>query len=154
MTFTSSECHFSGRHTWRPYVATIDIMENLRLYKKEKLCSEIAIGQLFGPDRADDVQSALVYPLRMVWRSNPRRRSDAPVQFLITIPKKRLRHAVDRVLMRRRVREAFRLTRHDCPLAAGQRLDVAFVYVANTLEPYDRVSRAMRRLLQRLSTPD
>ncbi len=32
-----------------------------------------------------------------------------PVQFMITIPKKKRRHAVDRVLMRRRIREAFRL---------------------------------------------
>ena len=32
-----------------------------------------------------------------------------PVQFMITVPKKKRRHAVDRVLMRRRIREAFRL---------------------------------------------
>lgn len=32
-----------------------------------------------------------------------------PVQFMITVPKKKRRQAVDRVLMRRRIREAFRL---------------------------------------------
>ena len=35
-----------------------------------------------------------------------------PVQFMITVPKKKRRHAVDRVLMRRRIREAFRLLWH------------------------------------------
>lgn len=35
-----------------------------------------------------------------------------PVQFMITVPKKKRRHAVDRVLMRRRIREAFRLQWH------------------------------------------
>lgn len=121
-----------------------------RLYKKEKLCSVIAIGKLFGPEKSDDTESALAYPLRMVWRSNPRRRSDAPVQFLISIPKKRLRHAVDRVLMRRRVREAYRLTRPEFPLPADVRLDVVFIYVANELTDYDRVQRSMAKLLARL----
>ena len=32
-----------------------------------------------------------------------------PVQMMVTVPKKKRRHAVDRVLMRRRIREAFRL---------------------------------------------
>ena len=35
-----------------------------------------------------------------------------PVQFMITVPKKKRKHAVDRVLMRRRIREAFRLQWH------------------------------------------
>lgn len=35
-----------------------------------------------------------------------------PVQVMITVPKKKRRHAVDRVLMRRRIREAFRLQYH------------------------------------------
>lgn len=35
-----------------------------------------------------------------------------PVQMMITVPKKKRRHAVDRVLMRRRIREAFRLQWH------------------------------------------
>lgn len=123
----------------------------LRLYKKEKLCSVVAIGQLFGGNGADGIHNALVYPLRMVWRESPGRRSDAPVQFLVSVPKRRLRHAVDRVLMRRRIREAYRLLRHDYPTADGRLLDVVFIYVGAGLEPYARVERAMHRLLDRLS---
>lgn len=135
----------------------------LRLYKKEKLCSVIAIEQLFAgggaakhSDSADNnnpwrVYGALAYPLRIVWRQSPGRRSDAPVQFLISVPKKRLRHAVDRVKMRRRIREAYRLNHLQYPLAEGTRLDVAFIYVANGLEPYARVEAAMRRLLAQLT---
>lgn len=123
----------------------------LRLYKKEKLCSVIAIGQLFGPCNGADCGSALAYPLRAVWRSNPGRRSDATIQFLISIPKKKLRHAVDRVTMRRRTREAFRLIRNQYPLPPETRFDVAFIYVANTLEPYARVEKAMHRLLKAIA---
>lgn len=126
---------------------------SLRLYKKEKLCSTVAIDQLFGRGGAScsPVKSALAYPLRAVWRSNPRRRSDAAVQFLISVPKRRLRHAVDRVQMRRRIREAYRLLRREYPTAAGARLDVAFIYVASELTAYAAVDKAMRRLLEKIS---
>lgn len=123
----------------------------LRLYKKQKLCSVIAIGQLFGPGAAADVQSALCFPLRMVWRNNPRRSSDATIQFLISVPKKRVRHAVDRVTCRRRVRECFRLDPQRHTLPDDLRLDVAFIYVGNGTEPYTRIQRAMQRLLKTLN---
>ncbi len=125
--------------------------QGYRLYKKEKLCSVIAIEQLFNGCDAD-CHAALAYPLRVVWRENQRRSSDAPIQFLISIPKKKLRHAVDRVQMRRRVREAFRLNRHDFPLPADRKVDVAFIYVAKSLEPYSKVQSAMQRLLKKIAT--
>lgn len=123
-------------------------MKGLRLYKKEKLCSTVAVEQLFM--RGSGTSGALDYPLRAVWRSNPRRRSDAPVAFLITVPKKRLRHAVDRVTMRRRIREAYRLQRQVYPMPQGTRIDLAFVYVANRLMPYSAVYAAVGKLLARI----
>lgn len=123
-------------------------MKGLRLYKKEKLCSTVAIEQLFM--RGSDTTGALDYPLRAVWRPNPRRHSDAPVAFLISVPKKRLRHAVDRVAMRRRIREAYRLQRHLYPMPPGTRFDLAFVYVADRLMPYTAVHAAMGKLLARM----
>ena len=126
---------------------------SLRLNKKEKLCSTVAIDQLFGRGGAysGDTRSALAYPFRAVWRNNPRRRSDAPAQFLISIPKRRLRQAVDRVLMRRRAREAYRLLRHEYPITAGARLDIAFIYVASETIGYFAVEKSMRRLLSKIS---
>ena len=124
-------------------------MKGLRLYKKEKLCSPVAIEQLFG--RGDEVESALAYPLRAVWRQNPRRKSDAPVAFVISVPKKRLHHAVDRVTMRRRIREAYRLARPDFPLPEGSRIDLAFVYVANELRDYAKVDAAVRQILAKVA---
>lgn len=121
-------------------------MKQFGLYKKEKLCSPTAIEKLFGPGGAEF--SRLIYPLRVVATSNSLRRSDAPTAFLISVPKKRLRHAVDRVLMRRRIREAYRLTHRNHPLPDEKRIDVAFIYVANETQPYTRVSSAMEHLLE------
>lgn len=122
-------------------------MKQFGLYKKQKLCSQIAIDNLFS---GGDL-SRLAFPIRMVARQNDRRHSDAPITFLISIPKKRLRHAVDRVLMRRRIREAFRLNHAACNIPEGTRVDVAFIYVSNKLEPYAHVERAMRRLLDSIA---
>lgn len=113
------------------------------------MCSEVAIARLFCHDGIS--ASALAYPLRAIWRPNPGRHSDAPVQFLISVPKKRLHHAVDRVKMRRRVREAYRLNKHLFPLPDGMRYDLAFLYLDNSLQPYRNIEKAVRRLLESLS---
>lgn len=124
-------------------------MKTFGLYKKQKLCSPTAIDSLFGPGGSPD-SSALLYPIRAVWRNNPGRRSDSPVAFLISIPKRRLRHAVERVLMRRRIREAFRLNHQSYPLPEGYRVDVAFIYVGNRTHSYATVERSVRRLLENI----
>lgn len=124
-------------------------MKTLGLYKKEKLCSTVAIDMLFGYGGAEF--SRLCYPLRLIGRQNPSRRSDSPVAFLISVPKKRLRHAVDRVKMRRRIREAYRLNHLRHSFNPALRLDIAFVYVAKEILPYGRVEAAMSRLMQQLS---
>jgi ribonuclease P protein component len=124
-------------------------LTRFRLYKKEKLCSQIAINQLFAPG-ADDTKSTLAYPLRAVWRENNRRHSDAPIQFLISIPKKRLRHAVDRVTMRRRVREAYRLN-HQQLEVKGVKIDVAFIFVGAKLIEYSAVERAVKKILTQIA---
>jgi len=124
-------------------------MKKYGLGKKEKLCSVRAIEILFGPGGAEF--STLAYPLRAVARADNVRRSDAQVAFLISIPKKRLRHAVDRVAMRRRVREAYRLNRGRYVLPEGRKIDLGFVYVADKLMSYSAVERAMNRILAALS---
>lgn len=125
-----------------------------RLYKREKLCSDTAIDKLFAAGRANKgvagelVNSAVAYPWRAMWTVNESRRADNP-QFLISVPKKRLRHAVDRVQMRRRCREAYRLNRN--LLDMETRLDIAFIYIADGLSAYDRTERSMRKLLSRIT---
>ncbi len=121
----------------------------LRLYKSEKLCSETAIARLFRHD-GEEVKSALCYPLRASWTVDAGRENERPARFLVSIPKKRLRHAVDRVRMRRVVREAYRLNRDLLP--AGVPLDIAFIYVATERLPYSRVESALKRLLTRITT--
>lgn len=117
-----------------------------KLPKQTKLCSLTAIDALFATGKG-----ALAYPLRML--SAPGSDTDAPaaVRFFVSVPKKRVRHAVDRVSLRRKVREAYRLQRPLLP--PGLSLNLAFVYVGNRPEPYARIAAAMKKLLSTLNDP-
>lgn len=119
-----------------------------RLYKREKLCSVKAVDTLFAPGQAEGF---MAYPLRVVWRKSDEQGANG-VRFMITVPKKRLRHAVDRVLMRRRIRESYRLNRQYIDAVSKEfSIDMAFIYVADGLKPYSRIEAAMVKALKGVS---
>ncbi|MCB0572442.1 MAG: ribonuclease P protein component, partial [Phaeodactylibacter sp.] len=64
----------------------------------ERLKSRKVIGQLF-----KDGKSFAQYPLRLVYLPVPERRSTFPVQFTVSVPKKKFPSAVHRNRIRRQV---------------------------------------------------
>lgn len=95
----------------------------------------------------------MAYPWRAVWQfREPDDDRPDTAQFVITVPKRRLRHAVDRVTMRRRMREAYRLHRHLLPPGSG-RLDIAFIYIAPRLTPYAASVRALEKIFAHITIP-
>lgn len=120
-----------------------------KLNKDEKLTSRTAIELLFGEGK-----SLMAFPLRAAYRLRPR--GEHPVQFLISIPKKRIRKAVGRVALRRRVREAYRLNRRQLLFPAldeqGWGVDIAFVYLDSNLAPYSVINEKVTLLLQRIAS--
>ena len=67
-------------------------MSEFSLHKTEKLCSRTAVNRLFAEGKP-----AKAYPLRAVYNES-NRTYGAAAQFMITIPKKKIRKAVGRVL--------------------------------------------------------
>ena len=109
---------------------------------------------------------AYAFPLRAIWRSMSSEQLEGnfrgyvpkaigKVQMLITVPKKKRRHAVDRVLLRRRIREAFRLNcgqlREAVDASGVRTLGIAFVYVHDGNTDYSLIERRMRKLLTRIT---
>lgn len=106
------------------------------------------------------------YPLRIVWRllSEEELQSTfcnyvpdriGPLQMLITVPKKKRRHAVDRVLVRRRIRNAFRLHRHKlqqrvCDLPGSRTLSMAIIYQSTENLPYSKIERSLTKCLEKI----
>ena len=133
----------------------------LRFRQGERLRLRTLVEQLF--DKGD---SLFEWPLRAVVRSVDGDQLDAMfkghvppgtgrLQMLVTVPKRKRRKAVDRVLMRRRIREAWRLSRGSLreavEAATGVRtLSVALIYAADRNVDYSRVERSVCRLLPRI----
>lgn len=123
-------------------------MPRLTLPKSTKLCGTTAVERLFDRETSE---CAVAFPLRAVWRHDTQRAGGEALRFMITVPKKKLRHAVDRVTMRRRIREAYRLSRHSYQpsVADGDHIDIAFIYMADKLLPYHIIERSVHRILSR-----
>lgn len=123
------------------------MMKGLRLYKWEKLCSRTDIERLFAEGRP-----VKAFPLRAVVRLRPIEEGEVPqARFLISIPKKKHRKAVARVLLRRRVREAYRLHRRRLLLPALEtarlRADIAFLFLSDALTSYSELELRMISIL-------
>ena len=121
-------------------------MAGNRLYKYEKLCSRTAINNIFQGGK-----SVICYPLRAAFTIAEE--NETPAKFLITIPKKKIRKAVNRVLLRRRVREAYRLNRHlliPKLQEFGVSLNVAFVYLSDEISDYAHINEKMQALLGKI----
>ena len=117
-----------------------------------RLKSRKAIDVLFGRCGSSGqrplLKSALAYPLRVVWNEAPYR-ADAysGVRVMVSVPKKKLRNAVDRVKIRRRVREAWRLS---VDKVNETTVDVALVYVADKLIDYSKIYASVQKILTKL----
>ncbi|MDE6321352.1 MAG: ribonuclease P protein component [Muribaculaceae bacterium] len=122
----------------------------MTLGKQYKLCSDTAIDMLFRGINGSE--ASLCYPLRGVWRTDTQRRDGSTdIKMLISVPKRRIRHAVDRVRLRRRIREAFRLNFRDFQALQGRSIDLALIYIADSDVDYARIAKSLRRLLERIS---
>ena len=117
---------------------------------RERIKSKKDIDLLFAHshDRNVEVRSCLVYPLRIVWLKADRPEGSYDgARILISVPKKRLRHAVDRVLTRRRVREAWRRQTERHVLGP---IDIAFIFVADKTQKYSRIEGAITKFIAKL----
>lgn len=122
-------------------------MSALTLQRRQRLRGTTTLDALFtAKDGTDGIGKALAYPLRAVWRQSDDTKAD--IAFMVNIPKRRLRHGVDRVQMRRRVREAMRLSIPRPDNRTEERhIQLALIYVADSVLPYKRVLGAVRRIL-------
>ena len=117
--------------------------------KRERIVSNLLIEALFEHGGS---QSATAFPLRAVYQTMERREGSAPVQILISVPKKRFKHAVDRNRVKRQVREAFRHHKQllwDC-LPDDEQLLLAFIWLSDSHCATQEVEKRLVGILQRI----
>jgi len=115
--------------------------------KEERLCSKKRIEQLF-----HNGSSFLLYPFRVTWLSDSRQ-DGVPVQVIINVSKRRFKRAHDRNLIRRRIREAYRLHKNNnlyCFIAEGRQLFLAVNYIGKEISSYQFIEKKLLAVFERL----
>lgn len=102
--------------------------------KIEKLCSDKAIAEL-----QEQGKRFVIWPLRFVYMP-----TEEETQVLIWAPKHLFKHAVDRNLIRRRIREAYRLNKF------AENYRIAIYYMDKDIQPYAVIEKAIRKANIRL----
>lgn len=115
--------------------------------KAEHLCLQRDIEALFSPGR----YSHSAFPLRIVVRPMPYDGSGARVKVLLSVSKRKLRHAVDRNRVKRQIREGYRLQKNDfiALLPADVALHIAFIWLSDKPENSTFIHKRLLLLLQR-----
>ena len=116
--------------------------------KSEHLCGEKNLTRLFTQGKA-----FIAYPLRVVYLFEDRKDTDEIARIVVATSKKRHKRAVDRNRLKRLMREAYRLNKHDFCAALQEKNKQAFVafhYVADEKLSFAEVEKKMKKALEKI----
>jgi len=117
--------------------------------KSERLCSKKVLGELFKKGSAS-VKTFYLFPFRVLYISHDPERTDDWPAIVITVPKRMFKRAVDRNLVRRRVREAYRINKADFRPEQAKPAYVAFLYTAKQIISFDEIEKGMKLALKKM----
>ena len=141
--------------------------------KSERLCSKKILGELFKKGSVS-VRTFYLFPFRVLYipqsetsaypADRPVYRTDRPASpesnstlpaIVITVPKRVFKRAVDRNLIRRRGREAYRLNKHllrseaTVPEQSGPAY-IAFLYTAKQIISFGEIEKGIKLALTKV----
>ena len=116
--------------------------------KKQKLCNETVIKKMFSNGKSFTTPN-----VRVVWKDE-NNEDNAPIKSIIVVPKKKIKLAVKRNIIRRRMKEAYRL--HKIELEAllkskNLQFSIALIYQNGKILPYNSIVEEIKLILGRLS---
>ena len=125
------------------------------LHKVERLDKKKIIEKMF----AGGSRSFSVFPLRVLYLPVEELESDASI--LISVSKRRFKRAVKRNRVKRQIREAYRVNKHELLNVLAERkcrLAIAFIYLSDQLVESsiieDRMRIALARITEKMAAPD
>jgi len=116
--------------------------------RTERLKSRKVIDSLFILN-----QHIKIYPLKIVWKMNPVQEAFS-AQIGFAVSKKNFKLAVTRNLIKRRIRESYRLNKpllYRSTEQIHQELFIMIIYVGKEIVPYRELDQKIKQLLIRLN---
>ena len=120
---------------------TINVNKRNFFPKNERLYLQKDIEKLFTSG-----QTFISYPLRIVYL--PVSKAESGFSILVSVSKKRIKHAVERNRIKRFIREAYRLNKNIPAALCKQKekhFHVAFLYQCNDMKTYSDIEKAMQK---------
>lgn len=115
--------------------------------KEERLCNKRLIDQLFHKG-----SSFHLYPFRLTFL--PSKEIIVPAQVLIAVPKRRFKRAVDRNLLKRRIREGYRILKRNFlyDFLDQQQVSILFSiqYIGKEIHDYEFIELKLKEILLKL----
>jgi ribonuclease P protein component len=115
--------------------------------KQEKLTGETVVTELFLHGA-----SFIAYPVRVVWSASKSVYSPS-LKVLMSVPKKKLKHAVDRNRVKRLLRETYRLHKNELTTLVvehGLQVRMAFVWIPTEVLDYVKVERKVKDAITKM----
>jgi len=121
--------------------------------KEERLCSKIFIDRLF-----TEGKSVYSPPFRFVFMPVEYLKGEFPAQVVFSVPKRNFKRAVMRNLIRRRMREAYRLNKSSFYEGLGlsdQKLAIMIIYIEKEIYEYPKIEtgilKGLKKIIAKLS---
>jgi ribonuclease P protein component len=123
----------------------IEEKQSFTFGKDEKLCSKILIDRIFA-----EGETFLSFPLKIAFvelEYSPK----SPIVAAFTVGKRNFKQAVHRNLIKRKIREAYRLNKHILYKGLGEKkLAVFFIYIGKKIPDYKLIEAAMKKGIDKL----
>jgi ribonuclease P protein component len=117
--------------------------------KEERLCSKKLLTELF-----TNGSSFLVYPYRVTWlAANPEQTT--PAQVVIGVSKKKFKRSVDRNLIKRKIREAYRLNKaelfYSYLISGDKKILLSLNYIGKEILEFDTLNNKLKNVFLTLN---
>jgi ribonuclease P protein component len=118
---------------------------NYRLQKNERLHSKKSIKELF-----DKGSSFFLYPFKVIHLTLDAASTETN-QVLFSVSKRKIKKAVQRNYIKRRIKEAYRLNKSLIASSVVTKNNIALIYVASEMESFHTIQNKVQRILKKIA---